>query len=982
MNRQYKKVLSIKLITIVLFISSLSAFMGVIFYTSMSVQAHNHGKTVLLINSYHKGFAWTDNITDAITKRFQEDDMEVTLLVEYMDWKRYPKPENLDSFYQRIRYKYANKKIDLVMVSDDAALNFTLNYRDKIFTDIPIVFCGIYSDTAKIHMEQSENLTGVVEKIDSKNTVQFVLSIDPEIKRIYVFHDNTESGIQAFHDVIKGVNEVDRGLNVTSLSTVSYNDMINKGVDLPDNSIILMTTFTRDIEGKTMDVEEWAEVLRSKTNTPIYGLYEMGLGNGIIGGSLISGEMEGKEAANIGIRILKGEDVSSISLQEKETTSFIFDYNQLEAFGISNKKLPAGSILINKPFSFYEAYRHLVWAVTGIFTCMAVFIVILYRNINKRKKVERDLLYSHDELNNLYEELAASEEELRAQNQELEENRNYIQKSAERYQLVFEASNEGLWELDLHTNESFFSERWYEIFDCYKNREISRFDAWVELVHPDDREDVAAVLDTLKSGRIDQFVSEYRIQRKNGEYQWVLAKGIALKDYDGSIKRLAGSHANIHEKKIQEEKIKQLAYHDTLTNLPNRASLHHKLREIVKESKEKKTKSAVIFIDIDNFKIINDAFGHTFGDILLMRLGERLLEKVGQNVHIGRLGGDEFLILYENLSSREQVDCFIKDIIKCLEKEFVIDQKSFHITASIGIAIHPDDGISPDDLLKNADTAMYRAKQDGKNCYRFFERSMNEHLEEKLLLQNGMRYGLERNEFVLYYQPEIEPHSGNIYGFEALIRWFSPDHGWISPLQFIGILEETGLIAEVGKWVIQEACKFAKEINTDIKQEIIVSVNVSPIQLIHNDFVDTVKHIIKASGVLPRLIGLEITETALMESFSQNIEKLHELKELGVHIILDDFGTGYSSLNYLRELPISILKIDKSFVDDLVNEEGSPLTESIVALAHSIGLRVVAEGVETEAQLETLKRYKCDLIQGYLISRPVPKEETKRFMNI
>ncbi|MBB6215933.1 diguanylate cyclase (GGDEF)-like protein/PAS domain S-box-containing protein [Anaerosolibacter carboniphilus] len=981
MSSQYKKLFGIKLITLRFLLISLSAFMIIFFYSTVLGQAIDESKTVLLINSYHKGYMWTDSITEAITKRFQEE-AEINLLIEYIDWKNYPQPQNLHNFYDRMNYKYANKEIDLIIASDDAALNFTLDNREKLFSDVPIVFCGIYTNTAQVHMNQEKNITGVVEKIDPKRTLRAALTIDPNIKSVYVFHDNTETGIQSFHDVIKSVNEVNSRLNVVSLSAMSFTDITTKGLNLPKDSIILMTGFVRDIEGRAMGVERWVDVLRKNITTPIYGLYEMGLGHGIIGGSLLSGEMEGEEAANISIRILKGANIASIPLQMKQNTSFKFDYDQLEAFGIPIKKLPLGSIIINKPFSFYETYRYLVWSVLAVFISMAVFIILLYRNIKIRKKVERDLIFSHEELSDLYEELAASEEELRVQNQLLEESRNDIQKSAERYQLVFEASNEGLWELDLLTNESFFSESWFEIFDYYKNNKMNNFDSWVDRVHPDDRKNTLAILAALKNGEIGHFACEYRIQRKNGDYQWVFAKGIALKDHHNNIKRVAGSHANIHEKRIQEERIKELAFYDTLTNLPNRASLNQKLSSILCESKEQDTKTAILFIDIDNFKIINDAFGHTFGDILLMSLGERLQEKTAPNVYIGRLGGDEFLILYENVKHKDQIEGFIKNVIKCFEKEFVIDQKKFHITSSIGVAIYPEDGTSLDDLLKNADTAMYRAKQEGKNCYRFFEPSMNEDLEEKLLLQNGLRYALERNEFTLYYQPEIETGSGNIYGFEALIRWISPEHGFIQPLKFIEILEETGLIADVGKWVIKEACEFAKEINSNGKTEVIVSVNVSPIQLTHSDFVDSVKQIIKVSGVSPRLIGFEITETALMESFSQNIEKLYELKELGIRIILDDFGTGYSSLNYLRKLPISILKIDKSFVDDLMNEEGSPLTASIVSLAHSIGLRVVAEGVETATQFEILKKYHCDLIQGYLISKPVPKEETKKFLNV
>ncbi|AOT68578.1 ABC transporter substrate binding protein [Geosporobacter ferrireducens] len=980
MGRWYSRVFTKQLISCVLiscFILNISWLFGQIH----SVQAHHSPKKVLLINSYHKGLTWTDNITDAITKSFKNNTSDIELFVEYMDWKKFPEFENLINFYRLMEYKYSNKEIDLIITSDDAALDFVLQNRDKLFKHIPIVFSGVYTDTAKDYMERYTNITGVAEKIDPKETITLALSINPNVRKIYVFHDNTESGIQAFHDVIKGTNEINKDLELVSLSSMSHTDITDGRLELSNDSIILMTTFTRDIEGRTLEIEEWVELVRQNTSAPLYDLYEMGVGYGSIGGSVVSGTLEGSEAASIAMRVLEGEDISEIPLQERETITLKFDYNQLKAFNIPLNKLPEGSIIINKPFSFYETYKGLVWTVVIIFFLMGLFILILYMNIMKRKKAEKDLLHSHEELSSLYEELAASEEELRVQNQLLEESRNEIQKSEERYKLVFGASNEGLWELDMVTNEMFFSENWYDIFDSFKeHREIKNFDSWFELMHPEDRERAVNELERLKTGKSDKYECEYRIRNKNGEYQWVFSKGIALKNLDNSIKRLAGSHINIHEKKLQQEKIKQLAYYDTLTGLPNRTFLNQKLYSILKIAAETKDSGAVIFIDIDNFKMINDAFGHTFGDILLEQIGERLKKKARYDIYIGRLGGDEFLILYEGVKQDKLVEGLAKEIIECFEADFIVEEKKLHITTSIGISKYPDDGHTPDDLLKNADTAMYRAKYEGKNRYRFFEKSMNEDLAQKMILQNSLRNALERSEFVLYYQPEIDTFDGTVYGFEALIRWLSPDHGFVPSMKFIHILEETGMIVEVGKWVFKNACEFAKKINRNNSKEILVSINVSPIQLMHNDFVEDIKNIIENTGISPKLIGFEITETALMESFTENIEKLYKLRALGVVILLDDFGTGYSSLNYLRKMPIDILKIDKSFVDDLISDEGKPLAESIVVLAHSIGLKVVAEGVETEEQLNILKAYSCDFIQGYLISKPVPPEETVKFL--
>lgn len=436
---------------------------------------------------------------------------------------------------------------------------------------------------------------------------------------------------------------------------------------------------------------------------------------------------------------------------------------------------------------------------------------------------------------------------------------------------------------------------------------------------------------------------------------------------------------NIEKRKIQEKKIKKLAYYDILTGLPNRTYLNETLKNELEVAKTSGIGGVVFFIDVDNFKILNDTFGHGFGDEILVDIGKRFKELVGEDKFIARLGGDEFIILLKNINDRTVIDNILNEIVSSFEKPFYIEEKEFYLTISIGVTLYPKDGDNLDELLKNADTAMYRAKDSGRARYVYFEKDMNEKSFEKMQMQNKLRNAIENDELVLYYQPKVDLKNNEIIEYEALIRWISPDYGFVPPDRFISIAEESGLISKLGAWVFERACEFSKKINNNSKDNIIVSVNVSVVELMNVNYISTIKKILEKIEVNPKSIGIEITETALMESFETNEAILNELIELGIQVSLDDFGTGYSSLNYLKKIPTNILKIDKSFVDDIKNDEiDETIIKAIIEIAHKLNLEVVAEGVETEEQKDKLKEYKCDQIQGYLISKPLPEDDIFR----
>ena len=427
--------------------------------------------------------------------------------------------------------------------------------------------------------------------------------------------------------------------------------------------------------------------------------------------------------------------------------------------------------------------------------------------------------------------------------------------------------------------------------------------------------------------------------------------------------------------KASEEKILHLASYDSLTGLLNRRSLLETLSKSL-ESNQKQSLKAVIFIDLDNFKTINDSLGHSFGDKVIIEVAKKLNSLSAVNKEVARISGDEFIIVIHDLESIGQAESMAKEILSQFDAPIKIESRILNVSSSIGVAIYPIHADTSEELLKLSDMAMYRAKESGKNGYRIFDEGIKQDAEEKLRIELGIRECLEKNEFELFFQPLYNPVEGRTTSIEALLRTNSAALSTFNILQIIQTAEVTGQIVEIDKWVLKQACIAIQKINHFVEQPVNISINVSAVHIMQQDFVDNIRQIIEESGVRPEWIELEITETSLMESFDINKKKLDEVRELGISFHLDDFGTGYSSLNYLTSLPIDRVKIDKSFVDAMLqSEKDSNIIKMIIKLAHNSGLQVVAEGVEQREQFELLKNYKCELIQGYYISKPVSFEE-------
>ena len=446
------------------------------------------------------------------------------------------------------------------------------------------------------------------------------------------------------------------------------------------------------------------------------------------------------------------------------------------------------------------------------------------------------------------------------------------------------------------------------------------------------------------------------------------------------------------ERKKAEDQIHFMAYYDNLTNLPNRFYFIELLKRNVELAIRYKKVFAVVLIDLDNFKRINDTFGHNIGDKFLISVSSRLLSAMrssdyvarmsGGEEAVARMGGDEFIILLHDIADVDKVSHVAQRLLNRISQLYEIDGHEAFITVSIGVSVYPEDGEDVENLIKNADTAMYHAKSEGKNKYQFYSKSMNGAALELLTMENNLRRALEQREFLLYYQPKMDLSTNEIIGMEALIRWKRPDGNLISPAKFIPIAESNGLILPIGDFVLRTACFQNKMWQKAGMKKFAVAVNVSGLQLGQKDLVDVIFNILDEYELEPQYLELEITETTIMKSPESAVEKLHKLKESGIHIAIDDFGTGYSSLNYLRRLPLNAVKIDISFIRNVVSDPNDAvIVKTIIAMAHNLNLKVVAEGVEHREQLEFLRKYECDIIQGYLLSPPVSVEEFPGFLN-
>lgn len=544
--------------------------------------------------------------------------------------------------------------------------------------------------------------------------------------------------------------------------------------------------------------------------------------------------------------------------------------------------------------------------------------------------------------------------------------------SEERLALALDGGSDGLWDWDIPSGQIELSRRWYEMLG-YEEGEISpHISNWSSLIHAEDADYASQLLSDHLEGLSKIFECEYRLRTKKGTYVWTLARGKVVSfDEARRPSRIVGTHIDISRRKTAEQQLAYVASHDALTGLPNRLLFRDRLEREVRSSGRHGSAYALLACDLDGFKAVNDARGHPVGDTLLRAVGERLKTVVRQTDTLARLGGDEFAIIMSGIDLPHAASAMAQRVIEAICEPFDLNGHNTSVGISVGIALGPQDGYESDEVYKNADLALYRAKAAGRNTFRFYERGMDAAVAARHGLELDLREAIQRGGFALHYQPIVNAATDAVCGFEALMRWRHPLRGPISPTEFIPIAEETGLIVALGRWALHEACREA----VTWPDSVLVAVNISMIQFAQPGLDQTVMMALDASGLPAHRLELEITESVLMEDAEGALACLHRLRALGVRIALDDFGTGYSSLSYLRRFRFDKIKIDRSFIRDIANPDTAAIVRAIVGIGGRLGAAITAEGVETQEQLEQVRKEGCTQVQGYLFSRPLPAAE-------
>jgi len=799
---------------------------------------------ILILNAYHQGYGWTDQCVEGFFDSFNDDE-KVIIFSEYLDWKRYPTQENLDSQLEILRKKYRNKKIDLVIGTDDIGMQFAIDHREELFPNTPIVFTGVYPKSAKERMKGVTNITGVYEVIDATGVLETIFLTRPKTKNIYILADGNESGQDGANACIQAIKGSGKNLSYQVLDHHSYLQ-IEEILKYPKKeSVVIVASMSSDSNGKNIPDTLYINMLSKIIDLPIYTPYEYMLGHGVLGGSLLSAKLQGEQGAKLAKKILKGASADDLEIVHNNLTYYGFDYVYMQKYNVGKEILPKDRRIINQPVIQSEAYKRVIEVSVISLLILLFFILVLVWNITQRKKAQKDLHKEHGEVILAYEALVASEEELKAQNEELE---------------------------------------------------------------------------------------------------------------------------------AHQERIYYLAYNDYLTHLPNRLQIQRLSRSMIEEVKKKGTKLMMFFIDLDNFNYINTAHGHLVGDQVLGHVANKLKMYLETEGVVGRVGGDEFICIKE-IGLDFDLKAFTKGLTRTINSMISIGNLELYNTASIGYAIYPDDGKSYTELFTRADIAMSKMKEKGKGRISRFNFKMDKEKTNKINLTRALQVALERNEFRLVYQPQYNQKTKRITGYEALLRWDSGILGRVSPAEFIPVAEEIGLIVELGYFIIDQAFQFCKRLNQK-NEGLKVAVNISVVQLLRMNFANKVQVLCEKYELNTKWIEFEITESVLIESFDIINNQLEKITNLGIQIALDDFGTGYSSLTYLKKLPISTLKIDKAFIDDIIDEgDAHFFTGIIIDIGRKLGFRVVAEGVEEDVQMAYLMAHNCHVIQGYWFSRPIEEEE-------
>ena len=994
------------------------------------------------------------------------------LFAEYLDLERNRSdPDYRTQLLAFLKAKYANQRVDAILTVQRPALEWLLQDSGDLFGNAPV---------ATVQTARPEGGEGDRHRIvshlanpDIGGTLKAALGLFPDTRKVLVVAGDTESDRAFAQSALAQVKSLNPQLLAESTSGLSLASTLQRCAQLPTHSIVLFTQFSRDALGKSSLSYEIERQVVATAQAPVFGLFDINLTDGGIGGSVISIKQLGVRSAQTLLDIARGRVSLDQPMAEVDLAPVpMFDWQQIRRWGGNVSALPPGAVLLNHAPSVLEQYGGYIAGLATFVAAQFALIAALLIVRQRQRAMKRSLQASEERYRVLIEQ---APDAILVYDQQLD---RYVDCNATAVALfkctraellqmgpqdilsagqfehasvqdVVTATVEGARRGDPQVAERRLRDRQGREMVCEARYAIipdpertllrislidiaerkqadtalriaaTAFDTQLGIVITDAAKAIQQVNQAFTaitgyashevigqsphmwaSGRHDKrfFTELWTSVRSQGAWQgeiWNRRKDgseypasltiSAVKDDEGEVTHYVATYSDITASKAAEKEIADLAFNDPLTRLPNRRMLMDRLAKVLASGTRHRWSAAILFIDLDNFKTLNDSLGHAGGDQLLVQVAQRLLGGVRDEDTVARLGGDEFVVVLEALSEEAlaaaaQAKTVGNSLLKALREPYTLGGKPYHGSASIGITLLTEDSTNLDDILRQADLAMYHAKADGRNTLRFFDPQMQAAVSARAALEADLRVAIDKQQFVLHYQAQV--HGERVIGAEALVRWQHPLRGLVAPAEFIPLAEESGLILPLGQWVLRSACEqLAQWAGSAALSDVVLAVNVSVRQFHQENFVDQVRIALADSGANPRRLKLELTESMLLHNMDEVAQKMYALKALGLGFSLDDLGTGYSSLAYLKRLPLDQLKIDQGFVRDILHDANdAAIANMVIVLAHSLGLSVIAEGVETVAQRDLLAAQGCHNYQGYLFSRPVPAAEFERLV--
>ena len=854
----------------------------------------------------------------------------------YLDMVDNYDPARAKLINQALKLKHgARPPFDAVILSGLPSKQF-MREHGRWLADGPII--QIESDFMDIPATLDAGRFSLRQTLAIAETAADALAMLPNTRALWVVAGAGRSDIAALDAARAQLAALSERVSVRFIQVKDTEALLAEVATAPRDTALVYLRASRDGTGRRLIPATFGRQLALAANMPMFCIYEpILLQSDCLGGRVSAGPQTGKAAADLIRRLLSGHDAGpAVQLLPAPPR---YRWPQIERWKIHRATLPAGADLIDYTPSIYERYKKQVWSGVLVLGLLAAALVGLMWSLGQYRK-QRDTLAEFEQ----------------------------------RWHLALDNAGQGVWDLDLRSGDAFYAPGWLAMLRLEHTTNTPGIrDAHI---HPADQKRVASQLQQHLSGRTPHFESEHRMVRADGTALWVRERGQVVRcDKQGAPLRFIASMQDITEQRFAQDHIRHMATHDTLTGLPNRTLLSDRLERAMGRARRVGNRVAVIFMDLDHFKTVNDTLGHPIGDLLLIAVAGRMMPHLRETDTISRQGGDEFVILLPELDRAADAAHVCEKLQREMDEPVTLDGRALRISVSMGVAMFPDDGDTVEALLQKADVALYQVKNSGRGDYRFFSADMNRELEDQFDLESRMGGALRNGQIQWWYQPQIDLATGVLVGAEALARWIQPDGTSIPPDAFIPVAEKFGHIQQLGELALRSACTEARKWAQACGRPIPVAVNLSAVQFHRPGLTEMVRAMLTETGLPAAHLILEITESVLMEDNITTRESLAGLASLGVGLSIDDFGTGYSSLAYLKRFPVNHLKIDRAFIADLnCDPDSDTIVRTIVQLGHNLNLQVVAEGVESAAQADQLRGYGCDMAQGYFYHRALPPE--------